>query len=425
MSKIKENLAVVVFRNNLRLEDNLPLYKSCESFNNVVGLYPLEILQGVSFGFKKYGRNKKEFLYQSILNLKKNLLVKNIMLYCIADIKQTLQKLDQDYNLTLYFESEVGTLEKRFEEILQLYTHKSYFQQTMIKPFDFDYTKSFSHFRKKAKNLTINEPIGSIDFVKNNTLTYPIENVTIQLQNISTVCKGGEDEAHQRVHHYFENYLHSYIDTRALINGKDISTCFSPYLSVGAISPRTIYKLLKSYEQKSYSSKSSYWIYFELLWRDFFHLVMKQSENRLFLKKGLNDFEYNFKNDNALLQSFVDANTGIDVIDDGINELKSSGWISNRQRQLLANFFCKILGLDFRYGAAFFEKYLIDYNPASNYGNWAYQAGVGNDKSYRVFDLIDQAKRYGAKEQTGIESYLKTKALEVKKNIYKISENVK
>ncbi|PHO16618.1 hypothetical protein CPH92_00850 [Malaciobacter marinus] len=60
----------------------------------------------------------------------------------------------------------------------------------------------------------------------------------------------------------------------------------------------------------------------------------------------------------------------------------------------------KNLGIDFRIVAAFFESYLIDYNPASNYGNIAYQAFVGNDKTYRVFDVIKQSKQYGGRVYT-------------------------
>lgn len=167
-----------------------------------------------------------------------------------------------------------------------------------------------------------------------------------------------------------------------------------------AISARTIYHELKQEEQRSFESESSYWIYFELLWRDFFHLVMYYSKNALFLKKVLQDKDYNFKTTKSLINNFINANTCIDIIDSSIVELKSTAWLSNRNRQLLANYLIKTLGIDFRIVAAFFESYLIDYNPASNYGNIAYQAFVGNDKIYRVFDVIKQSKQYGGRVYT-------------------------
>lgn len=121
---------------------------------------------------------------------------------------------------------------------------------------------------------------------------------------------------------------------------------------------------------------------------------MLYSKNRLFLKSGLKGIDFNFRNDKKSLDKFFNANTNIDIIDASIVELKSTGWLSNRNRQLVASYFVKNLGLDWRICAAFFESYLVDYNPASNYGNFAYQAHVGNDKTYRVFDPIKQSKMY-------------------------------
>ncbi|WP_129502728.1 MULTISPECIES: FAD-binding domain-containing protein [Malaciobacter] len=119
---------------------------------------------------------------------------------------------------------------------------------------------------------------------------------------------------------------------------------------------------------------------------------MYYSKNALFLKKALQDKDYNFKTTKSLINNFINANTCIDIIDASIVELKSTAWLSNRNRQLVASYLIKNLGIDFRIVAAFFESYLIDYNPASNYGNIAYQAFVGNDKTYRVFDVIKQSK---------------------------------
>jgi deoxyribodipyrimidine photo-lyase len=178
------------------------------------------------------------------------------------------------------------------------------------------------------------------------------------------------------------------------MSGFSNSTKFSPYLASGCISPRKIYFEIKKQEEKTYKSDSSYWIYFELLWRDFFHLVMKQSQEKLFLKSGIKEINYNFRNDKKILDEFFSANTKVDLIDASINELKSTGWLSNRNRQIVASYFVKNLGLDWRYGAAFFESFLVDYNPASNYGNWAYQAHVGNDSSYRIFDVDKQTLMY-------------------------------
>ena len=75
-------------------------------------------------------------------------------------------------------------------------------------------------------------------------------------------------------------------------------------------------------------------------------------------------------------------------------ELKSTGWMSNRGRQNVASYFAKELELDWRIGAAYFESLLVDYDVHSNYGNWMYVSGVGNDPRDRKFNVQIQAERY-------------------------------
>ena len=75
-------------------------------------------------------------------------------------------------------------------------------------------------------------------------------------------------------------------------------------------------------------------------------------------------------------------------------ELNKTGWMSNRGRQNVASYLSKTLNQDWRIGAAYFESLLIDYDVHSNYGNWIYTAGVGNDPRDRIFNIKLQAERY-------------------------------
>ena len=75
-------------------------------------------------------------------------------------------------------------------------------------------------------------------------------------------------------------------------------------------------------------------------------------------------------------------------------ELKNSGWMSNRGRQNVASYLAKELQIDWRMGAAYFEAMLLDYDVHSNYGNWMYVAGVGNDPRDRKFNVRLQSERY-------------------------------
>ena len=422
-------VAIVIFRNNLRIQDNPCLYHACKENDVVLGLYSFEdmLLHQNYLGFKRYEVFKESFLKESLINLEENLKNYGVNLSYTNSIKDSLLKLQKKYDLKLYFNEEVGVYEHNFEQFLKTYKYKSYFTQTMIEPFVFDYTKSFSHFRKKAQKQEVSKPLGFPQKV--NTINF--EGVSFKTPVITKLkgsisFKGGENEAKKRLEEYM-NFIHQYKDTRNAMLEFNNSSKFSPYLSFGTISPKTIYYRLKLQEEKTYESQSSYWLYFELLWRDFFHLVMRYSKNRLFLKTGLKGKLYNFRNDKNLLNDFFMANTKVDLIDASINELKKTGWLSNRNRQLVASYFVKNLGLDWRYCAAFFESYLVDYNPASNYGNFAYQAFVGNDKSYRVFDIMKQSNMYngeqyvkywlGKKEQIPKIDYVNL-AKQVKKEVF-------
>jgi deoxyribodipyrimidine photo-lyase len=81
-----------------------------------------------------------------------------------------------------------------------------------------------------------------------------------------------------------------------------------------------------------------------------------------------------------------------------MRELKLTGFMSNRGRQNVASFLVKDLHINWLMGAEWFESQLIDYDPCSNYGNWTYVAGVGNDpRETRYFNIITQATRYDVK----------------------------
>jgi deoxyribodipyrimidine photo-lyase len=97
----------------------------------------------------------------------------------------------------------------------------------------------------------------------------------------------------------------------------------------------------------------------------------------------------------SYVKAIFEAKTGYPLVDANLTELYQTGWMSNRGRQNVASFMSKTLKLDWRFGAALFEHYLIDYDVSSNYGNWQYISGVGVDpREDRVFNVSLQAKKY-------------------------------
>ena len=143
---------------------------------------------------------------------------------------------------------------------------------------------------------------------------------------------------------------------------------------------------------------STYWLIFELLWRDFFRFTAQKQGNQLFRSNGLQpQKKIKWKTDHDLFLSWSNGETGIPFIDANMKELNATGFMSNRGRQNVASYLTKHLGLDWRMGAEYFESLLIDYDVCSNYGNWAYIAGVGNDPIDRIFNPHKQADQYDSK----------------------------
>jgi len=94
-------------------------------------------------------------------------------------------------------------------------------------------------------------------------------------------------------------------------------------------------------------------------------------------------------------EQWKDGVTKNDFVNAFMIQLKQTGWMSNRGRQIVASYFVNQLGLDWRYGAAWFEEQLIDYDPANNWGNWQYLAGVGVDpRGRRAFNIEKQRQMY-------------------------------
>jgi deoxyribodipyrimidine photo-lyase len=141
----------------------------------------------------------------------------------------------------------------------------------------------------------------------------------------------------------------------------------------------------------------TYWLYIELLWREYFQCLAEQQGKHLFLAGGLQRKpppRCNIHEAEALFTAWHMGKTGVPLCDAAMNELRTTGYTSNRARQNVASLFSKGLKLPWWWGAALFEHYLIDYDPASHYANWQYVSGVGNDPRDRTFNLYKQSQDY-------------------------------
>jgi len=210
--------------------------------------------------------------------------------------------------------------------------------------------------------------------------------------------KGGETEALKRLHSYFweTDTVKNYKQTRNSLLGADYSSKFSAWIAFGCLSPREVYWEIKKYEQERGSSDSTYALFLQLLWRDYFRFMFKKYGNKFFQKIGFKGVApEEAENQQELFELWKEGKTGIPFIDANVRELNTTGFMSNRGRQNAASFLVRNLKVNWMWGASYFEEKLIDYCPANNWGNWAYIAGVGNDpKEYQHFNVLKQAREF-------------------------------
>ena len=157
-----------------------------------------------------------------------------------------------------------------------------------------------------------------------------------------------------------------------------------------------IYAELKRFEAERGPNDSTYWIWFELLWRDYFRCLHLQNSKKLYRKQGLGDSELaKVPNNKQGFSHWCEGRTGEPLVDAGMRELAATGWLSNRLRQIVASYLIYDLKSDWRAGAAWFESQLIDYDVYSNQGNWLYIAGRGTDpRGGRRFNPQMQAQQH-------------------------------
>lgn len=203
-----------------------------------------------------------------------------------------------------------------------------------------------------------------------------------------------QTEALNYLRNYFSNkYASTYFETRNQLLGDNFSTGFSKYLNLGELHPLDILESLAFYEKEHGQNKSTSWIRFELLWREYFHFLYLKHQNDFFNFGGLSSYDTKALTPISV-REYLDSFHNPLII--AMNkELMDFGTLSNRSRQIYASFLVHNTELDWRYGAWFFQIFLKDFDLSSNWGNWLYMAGVGTDsRGPRFFKITKQMQQY-------------------------------
>jgi deoxyribodipyrimidine photo-lyase len=411
---------LIWFRNDLRVQDNDSLFQACKKPGKTIGVYFLDPRQFETnkHGFKITEKFRAKFLLETLRELKNNLAALNIPLFIFHDIPENaIPALVSEYTISsIYLQKEWTPDESQVLENvknkIQDCTFIETYDQFLFHPDDIPYPnfdkipEVFTEFRKKCEKETKIKPCVSIvaqpkeNFVETSNLIPSLEDLGLDSfkldKNSAFPFRGGENQALKRMENYFfetEN-LSQYKKTRNGLIGENYSSKFSAWLANGSISARTIYWEIKNYETEICKNEDTYWLVFELIWRDYFKYISLKHGEQIFKLNGILNKDYEWKSNDKAFREWKNGNTREPFVNANMIELLKTGFMSNRGRQNVASFWAKEWEQDWRIGAAYFESMLIDYDVHSNYGNWMYNSGVGNDPRDRKFNIKRQAEMY-------------------------------
>ena len=421
MSKENNTTALIWFRNDLRVHDNTSLSKALKH-DHVLAVYFFDPrhFQKDPFGFKKTGKFRAQFLIETVAQLLKNLENLGIPLLVFHNRPESIiGEIIQNYSVQAVYlqkewtKEESDTLNAVKSAVPSQVVFNESYDQFLFHPEDIPYESFkkipnvFTQFRKKCERyssvrpcLPIPDPVSQPPFLSHETTIPTLNDLGFQSferdPRSAFPFSGGEDQALLRIQNYFweTRRLSYYKRTRNGLLGQDYSSKLSPWLANGSISPRYIYWEIKRYEKEVVKNQDTYWLIFELIWRDYFKYVSLKHGNRIFFQGGILNKDYHWSQDKAAKDSWINGTTAEPFVNANMKELAATGWMSNRGRQNVASYWARELEQDWRIGAAYFESMLLDYDVHSNWGNWMYNSGVGNDPRNRKFNVRLQADRY-------------------------------
>ena len=437
-------IAIYWFRNDLRLCDQPSFKNACAQATRLAPtfIHDVDHVAPTRWGFERMGAHRKHGLRSALQALKMQLRQQQSdLLEYQGDPVDTLIAIAKNLRVEAIFCEEIAAPEEQ-QQVAKLrkagLTVNTLWHSSLLAPNDLPFAIEqlplvFTEFRvavEKAK-VVVQAPEAAMavvpplpDPLHPAAVLCPFESLAHIDARSSLTFSTAKDFAGtqgglRHTQQYFERQLaHSYKATRNHLSGLDYSTKFSVWLASGALSARMLYQQLQTFEAKHGANEGSYWIWFELLWRDYFRFLHLRFGAQLYRRSGLRQraaVEQRGQRDGkthfnagkshanagktqftagiaqaggAVITTPVQAEQfkrwcmgecGEPFIDAGMRELRHTGYLSNRLRQVVASYLIHNLKLDWRAGAAWFEAQLIDYDVYSNQGNWLYIAGLGTD----------------------------------------------
>ncbi|MFU8797437.1 MAG: cryptochrome/photolyase family protein [Gammaproteobacteria bacterium] len=390
------NTTIVWFRNDLRLQDNPALFYAAERGN----IIPVYIIDDAVAGQWKHGGASRWWLHRSLSALAQSFKKYHInFIIRHGDSHTVLKTLLRETNAdAIYWNRRYEPWAIAQDEKMQQALPKiqSFNASLLHEPWDIkntqgNYFKVFTPYWKHCLQRGDPQKPLPIPILKSHPITAHSEKLPsdpLWGKKFEAYWLPGEQGASQRLEDFLETDIHHYANNRNY-PAKQATSCLSPHLCFGEISPRQIWYAVQPFSPDIFLS--------ELGWREFsYHLLYHyptlpkqpfRAEFQRFPWKAVDD---------TVVRRWQQGKTGYPLIDAGMRELWQTGYMHNRVRMIVASFLTKHLLIPWQIGAAWFWDTLVDADLANNSANWQWVAGCGADAApyFRIFNPELQAKKY-------------------------------
>ncbi len=398
-----QQLNIFWFRRDLRINDNQGLYNSLINGNTLcIFIWDNNILKAINKDNPRIA-----FIHQSLIELKKQLIsFGSDLLILNGTPEEIFIELINSYPIINVYANEdyepfAINRDKQVAKLLQSHgislnlfkDHLIYAKREILNNQGNPYTVYTPY--KNAWRAKLNpSSITSVDltpYLNNFFKLNPQTNFYDPSSEFPRVneLKGGEAAARLRLTRFIER-----IDTYNLsrdIPSLDSTSQLGVDLRFGTISIRTLVQLALSRQTEGAET----WLH-ELIWREFFSQIMYNFPH-VATKPFRKEYEaLNYQNNQAWFKAWCDGKTGYPIVDAGMRQLNQTGFMHNRVRMICASFLCKDLLIDWRLGERYFAAKLLDYDFASNNGNWQWCASTGCDAQpyFRIFNPYLQSQKF-------------------------------
>ncbi|MCF0061614.1 deoxyribodipyrimidine photo-lyase [Dyadobacter chenwenxiniae] len=388
------------FRNDLRLRDNEALFSAVSAASEILPVYVFDPRQfdKTKLHFRRTGTMRGQFLIGAVLELRDRLREKGgDLLIRVGMPENIVAQLAEENNAQyVYTSKEIAPAETRIESSLSKNLKslnidiKLFWMDTLMHATDLPFpiaklpSNFEAYFNEIRDKLRVKQPL-----TESQSLVLPAQ---YEAGSVPTLQELGIEESEfinqpldngkageSLAHEILDQYIAEHVKNGKPFESADplTDTRLSDWLSLGCISARYIYNELKNAHIND--AKSDPMIE-NLLSRDYFHWTLLRYGPRMFKPSGVkHNFLQRWENDNAAYDTWINGQTADNEVNLLMEKLKMTGFLTSSERTLCANYLVNELGVNWTWGAMYFESHLLDYEVSVNWGRWNNIAGVGEN----------------------------------------------